>query len=158
MTAIDEIVASSADCETGGPALVRPAIREPQFVRYLAGQSVSQLGNMVWYVALSWSAVTTSAWTFSRSRLPSSTAIRAGINGLVGNLSDEIRSGFLVSVDHHDQKIAILFCTANALKNLALIERIHLVAESGLVPNSVPRPEEIKFVGSQWIHEFVDRR
>lgn len=39
------------------PAPVRPAIREPQFVYYLVGQSVSQLGNMVWYVALSWSAI-----------------------------------------------------------------------------------------------------
>ena len=34
-----------------------PALRERQFVAYLVGQSVSQLGNMVWYVALSWSAV-----------------------------------------------------------------------------------------------------
>lgn len=43
-----------------GPALdprARPALRERQFVAYLVGQSVSQLGNMVWYVALSWSAV-----------------------------------------------------------------------------------------------------
>lgn len=38
-------------------ARVRPALREPQFVRYLVGQSVSQLGDLVWYVALSWSAV-----------------------------------------------------------------------------------------------------
>lgn len=34
-----------------------PAIRDPQFLRYLAGQTVSQLGNQVWFVALSWTAV-----------------------------------------------------------------------------------------------------
>jgi predicted MFS family arabinose efflux permease len=37
--------------------LAGPAHREPAFLRYLGGQSVSLLGNMVWYVALSWSAV-----------------------------------------------------------------------------------------------------
>ena len=35
----------------------RPAIREPAFLRYLIGQSISLAGNQVWYVALSWSAV-----------------------------------------------------------------------------------------------------
>ena len=39
------------------PDPIRPAMREPQFVCYLVGQSVSQLGNMVWYVTLSWSAI-----------------------------------------------------------------------------------------------------
>jgi predicted MFS family arabinose efflux permease len=57
MTAIDQLAAASFDGATAGLAPVRPALREPQFIRYLAGQSVSQLGNMVWYVALSWSAV-----------------------------------------------------------------------------------------------------
>jgi predicted MFS family arabinose efflux permease len=61
MTAIDEVSAGLSPASAGpgqeGQARVRPAIREPQFVRYLVGQSVSQLGNMVWYVALSWSAI-----------------------------------------------------------------------------------------------------
>ena len=35
----------------------RSALREPAFRRYLSGQTVSQLGNQIWYVALSWSAV-----------------------------------------------------------------------------------------------------
>lgn len=55
--------ASSALAETStltlAPALApaRPASREPRFVCYLIGQSVSQLGNMIWFVALAWSAV-----------------------------------------------------------------------------------------------------
>jgi MFS family permease len=35
----------------------RSALREPQFARYLAGQTVSGLGDQIWYVALAWSAV-----------------------------------------------------------------------------------------------------
>jgi MFS family permease len=35
----------------------RPVWREPQFRRYLAGQTISGLGDQVWYVALSWTAV-----------------------------------------------------------------------------------------------------
>jgi MFS family permease len=35
----------------------RSALREPGFRRYLVGQSTSQLGNQVWLVALSWTAV-----------------------------------------------------------------------------------------------------
>lgn len=35
----------------------RTAIREPVFLRFFIGQSVSLVGNQVWYVALSWSAV-----------------------------------------------------------------------------------------------------
>lgn len=35
----------------------RSGLREPQFARYLAGQTVSGLGDQIWYVALSWSAV-----------------------------------------------------------------------------------------------------
>ena len=42
-------------CAAG--AKPRPAIREPAFLRYLIGQSISLAGNQVWYVALSWSAV-----------------------------------------------------------------------------------------------------
>jgi MFS family permease len=55
--------AGVAECaESATPATVRivripPAIRERRFVSYLVGQSVSQLGNMVWFVALSWTAV-----------------------------------------------------------------------------------------------------
>lgn len=48
---------ASAPAPEQALAPIRPAMREPQFVCYLAGQSVSQLGNMVWYVALSWSAI-----------------------------------------------------------------------------------------------------
>ena len=50
MTALDDAAISAAPHD-------RTALREPQFVTYLAGQTVSQLGNMVWYVALSWSAI-----------------------------------------------------------------------------------------------------
>ena len=35
----------------------RPALRDPQFLRYLGGQAVSELGDQVWYVAMMWSAV-----------------------------------------------------------------------------------------------------
>jgi predicted MFS family arabinose efflux permease len=35
----------------------RPAHREPAYLRYVAGQAISVLGDQVWYVALSWSAV-----------------------------------------------------------------------------------------------------
>lgn len=33
------------------------AFREPQFARYLAGQTISGFGDQIWFVALSWSAV-----------------------------------------------------------------------------------------------------
>lgn len=36
---------------------VRSAYREPTYLRYVAGQAVSVLGDQVWYVALSWTAV-----------------------------------------------------------------------------------------------------
>jgi MFS family permease len=47
------------DAVAGGQQAVppRPVWREPQFLRYLAGQTVSGLGDQVWYVALSWTAV-----------------------------------------------------------------------------------------------------
>lgn len=32
-------------------------LRDRQFLRYLAGQSISELGDQVWYIALSWTAV-----------------------------------------------------------------------------------------------------
>ena len=35
----------------------RPAFREPAYLRYVAGQTVSIIGDQVWYVALSWAAV-----------------------------------------------------------------------------------------------------
>ena len=35
----------------------RSAVREPAFLRYLVGQSISLVGNQVWYVALSWIAM-----------------------------------------------------------------------------------------------------
>ncbi len=46
---------------TAGPVVTapdgRPAHREPTYLRYLGGQAVSILGDQVWYVALSFSAV-----------------------------------------------------------------------------------------------------
>jgi MFS family permease len=54
---------SSASVVAPGSSVVKPsasprsAWREPGFVRYLSGQSISLLGNQVWNVALSWSAV-----------------------------------------------------------------------------------------------------
>jgi MFS family permease len=36
---------------------VRPAYREIPYLRYVAGQAVSVLGDQVWYVALSWAAI-----------------------------------------------------------------------------------------------------
>ena len=40
------------------PGTRRPsAFREPQFARYLAGQTISGFGDQIWFVALSWSAV-----------------------------------------------------------------------------------------------------
>ncbi len=38
-----------------GPA--RPAYREAGYLRYIGGQAVSTLGDQIWYVALSWTAV-----------------------------------------------------------------------------------------------------
>ncbi|HEX4059396.1 MAG TPA: MFS transporter [Streptosporangiaceae bacterium] len=35
----------------------RNALREPQFARYLAGSTLSEFGDMIWFVALAWSAV-----------------------------------------------------------------------------------------------------
>src|SRR5581483_5773274 len=35
----------------------RPAYREAAYLRYVTGQAVSILGDQVWYVALSWTAV-----------------------------------------------------------------------------------------------------
>ncbi|GIH17442.1 MFS transporter [Rugosimonospora africana] len=46
----------SAAAETAAPPR-RPAYREPGYLRYIGGQAVSTLGDQVWYVALSWSAV-----------------------------------------------------------------------------------------------------
>jgi MFS family permease len=42
---------------TTAPARPRGALREPQFARYLAGQTISGFGDEIWFVALSWSAV-----------------------------------------------------------------------------------------------------
>ncbi|WHT15657.1 MFS transporter [Crossiella sp. CA-258035] len=36
---------------------LRPAYREPAYLRYLAGHGTSLLGDQVWHIALSWSAV-----------------------------------------------------------------------------------------------------
>lgn len=46
----------SAPAPTAAPAH-RSALRDGTFRRYLAGQSCSQLGDQVWWVALSWTAV-----------------------------------------------------------------------------------------------------
>jgi MFS family permease len=35
----------------------RNALREPQFARYLVGSALSEFGDQIWFVALSWSAV-----------------------------------------------------------------------------------------------------
>jgi MFS family permease len=42
---------------TTARAKPRGALREPQFARYLAGQTISGFGDEIWFVALSWSAV-----------------------------------------------------------------------------------------------------
>jgi MFS family permease len=58
MTVLDEGAAGEMVAAGPGRRLqLRSAVHELQFLCYLAGQSVSQLGNMVWYVALSWSAI-----------------------------------------------------------------------------------------------------
>src|SRR4051794_40676648 len=49
--------ATTRELRAGDPAGPRGALREPAFVRYLTGQSISLIGSQVWYVALSWSAV-----------------------------------------------------------------------------------------------------
>ena len=49
--------ATVATGSAAGPVAHRPALREPAFRRYLGGESVSQLGNQIWYVALSWTVV-----------------------------------------------------------------------------------------------------
>ena len=57
MTTATATVASAPAVASTASTQPRPALREPAFLRYLIGQSVSLLGNQVWYVALSWSAV-----------------------------------------------------------------------------------------------------
>src|SRR5690606_26096894 len=39
------------------PDPVKPAYRDGSYLRYTAGHAVSIVGDQVWYVALSWSAV-----------------------------------------------------------------------------------------------------
>lgn len=39
------------------PAPAQSALRAPQFMRYLGGQTISQIGDQVWFVALAWTAV-----------------------------------------------------------------------------------------------------
>ncbi len=51
------MTAGTATGTSSIPSPSRSALREPAFRRYLGGQTVSQLGNQIWYVALSWSAV-----------------------------------------------------------------------------------------------------
>ena len=51
------VTAGTATGTSPTRAASRNALREPAFRRYLSGQTVSQLGNQIWYVALSWSAV-----------------------------------------------------------------------------------------------------
>jgi MFS family permease len=46
--------AASVESPAGTP---RNALREPQFARYLAGSTLSGFGDMIWFVALAWSAV-----------------------------------------------------------------------------------------------------
>lgn len=55
MTAATPAAAACSTC-TPRPRR-RPVLSDPVFLRYLIGQCVSLLGNQVWYVALSWSAV-----------------------------------------------------------------------------------------------------
>ncbi|GIG66301.1 MFS transporter [Phytomonospora endophytica] len=42
---------------TAPAPVARAAYREPAYLRYIAGQTVSIVGDQVWYVALSWAAV-----------------------------------------------------------------------------------------------------
>jgi MFS family permease len=51
------MTAATVPAESAIPAAARSAWREPQFLRYLTGQTLSGLGDQVWYVALSWTAV-----------------------------------------------------------------------------------------------------
>src|ERR1700733_5124135 len=45
------------DVQPAAEAPPRSASREPQFRRYLTGQTISGFGDQIWFVALSWSAV-----------------------------------------------------------------------------------------------------
>jgi MFS family permease len=47
---------AAVTCTADAPRAVA-AWREPQFARYLTGQTISGFGDQIWFVALSWSAV-----------------------------------------------------------------------------------------------------
>jgi MFS family permease len=51
------VTAAVLPADPAPAAAARSAWREPQFLRYLTGQTLSGLGDQVWYVALSWTAV-----------------------------------------------------------------------------------------------------
>jgi MFS family permease len=57
MTAASSVAQTGEDAQPTVASGVRSAWRDPQFLRYLIGQTISGLGDQVWYVALSWTAV-----------------------------------------------------------------------------------------------------
>jgi MFS family permease len=57
MTSASDVASAGPRQEPQAAPAVRTAWREPQFLRYLLGQTASGLGDQVWYVALSWTAV-----------------------------------------------------------------------------------------------------
>jgi MFS family permease len=68
--------------------IVRPAYREPTFLRYVAGQAVSVLGDQVWYVALSWMAVRLASPTVAGLILAVSSVPRLALLLLGGAIVD----------------------------------------------------------------------
>ncbi|MGI8506079.1 MAG: MFS transporter [Solirubrobacteraceae bacterium] len=68
----------------------RPALRDPQFLRYLGGQAVSGLGDQVWYVALSWSAVRLSSPAGAATALTLSSLPRLTLMLFGGVIADRV--------------------------------------------------------------------
>src|SRR5512139_1026496 len=81
MTAALTATGTATAVKPAAPAPSVPAHRDSAYLRYLAGQAFSGLGDQVWYIALSWAAIH---------------ATSAGVAGFVLSVSAIPRLAFLL--------------------------------------------------------------
>jgi MFS family permease len=88
MTSASDVASPDRRREPHATPATRTAWREPQFLRYLLGQTVSGLGDQVWYVALSWTAVHVGSPAVAGVLLTLSSVPRLGLMLFGGVIAD----------------------------------------------------------------------
>lgn len=133
---------------------VRPAYREPTFLRYVAGQAVSVLGDQVWYVALSWVAVRLASPAVAGLILAVSSLPRLALLLLGGALVDRYGPRRLMIGSDLARAVVSLVAagTALAAPGLALLVTVALVfgladavflPAAGAIAPRLLRPEQL---------------